>query len=69
MRKGPVRLRLAGSVYTSSSAQDLMQEALPENNAGVVIDGVWKRGRWLYQVRFSPTVTGWVGEPDLILIR
>jgi hypothetical protein len=61
-----VQVQLAGTVYADPSAHTMLQEALPEGNTGVVVDGVWRQGRWLYQVRFSPTVVGWVGEMDLI---
>ncbi len=60
-----VRVRFSGTVYAGVETARLLQEPLPDNS-GVVVDGVWKRGRWLYQVRFSPTLVGWVGEPDLI---
>ncbi len=64
-----VRVRLAGTIYTGPEAKMLLQDALPADNTGVIVDGVWEQGRWLYQVRFAQGVIGWVGEMDLILIR
>lgn len=61
-----VRVRMPGTVYAGTETDRPLQEPLPDAKSGVVLDGIWKQGRWLYQVRFSPTQVGWVGEPDLI---
>lgn len=62
---GTVRVRMLGTVYAGVDTDRLLEDP-PELKSGVILDGIWKQGRWLYQIRFSPTQIGWVGEPDLI---
>lgn len=60
-----VQVRQSGVIYAGPGTDPLPPADHRERTRGVVLDGVWSQGRWLYQVQFSLTQVGWVAERDL----
>jgi len=61
-----VQVKRHGVIYAGAGINPLPESRSSEYRYGVVQDGLWQQGRWLYQVRFSQTQVSWVDETDLM---
>jgi hypothetical protein len=64
-----VQIRRSGAIFAGPGINPLPTSPDMESRRGVVQDGLWQQGRWLYQVRLSPTQVVWVAESDLIRMQ
>lgn len=64
-----VQVKRSGVIYAGPGINPLPESRDGKYERGVVEDGLWWQGRWVYQVRFSPTRVGWVPESDLVSTR
>jgi hypothetical protein len=64
-----VQIRRSSIIFTGPGINPVPAASDPGSRRGVVEDGLWQQGRWLYQVRLSPTEAVWVAESDLVSMQ